>query len=172
MSKSTPFTGVLRLLSAYGREIDTRIRIQKSVYLLKKHGFPEFSKLRFAYYYYGPYSQQLSDVLQELVAAQLVLEECQEKSADQTRYSYRLTSKGEEWLASNGVDVPERLASDTDVLKRSHWRSLELASTVLFLVRERNILNMDDAFSKALELKPECKEYSPEAKRLVDHFAS
>ena len=172
MSKSTPLTGVLRLLSAYGQEIDTRMRMQKSVYLLKRHGFSEFSKLRFVYFHYGPYSQQLSDVLQELVAVDLVAEVREEKSPDQTCYSYRLTAEGEKWLKANGVDVPERLASDTDVLRKSHWRSLELASTVLFLLKERNIDNIDDAFSKALALKPECKEYSPEAKALVHHFAS
>lgn len=172
MSKSTPLFGVLRLLAAYGREIDTRMRVQKSVYLLKRHGFEEFAKLRFAYFHYGPYSQQLSEVLRELVAAELVEEVRQEGSPDQTGYVYRLTCKGEDWLATNHVEIPERLASDTDVLKKSHWRSLELASTVLFLAKERNLSSMEGAFLKALELKPECKEFSPEAKQLVEHFAS
>jgi uncharacterized protein len=172
MNKPNPLTGILRLLFAHGREIDTRIRMQKSVYLLKRHGFSEFSKLRFVYFHYGPYSQQLSDVLQELVAAELVAEEREEKPSDQTRYSYRLTEKGEKWLEANGVDVPARLASDTDVLRRSHWRSLELASTAIFLLKERNSENVDVAFSRALELKPECRDFSPEAKALVEHFAN
>lgn len=167
---STPIAGLLRLLQAHDSEIENRIRIQKSVYLLQTHGFADFERLRFVYHHYGPYSQQLSDVLRELVAAGLVAELRSEYGEDQVKYVYRLTESGKEWLRDNEVEVPEHLTTDTTLLKSSHWRSLELASTILFLLKEGSASDLSSATAKALELKPGCRAYTDEALPLVQHF--
>jgi len=139
MTYRSPLMGLVRLMAAYGGEIDDRIRLQKSAFILKHLGFADFAKLRFSSYYRGPYSRQLSDVLHELVVARLIAE-TREAGDDHARYSYRLTAEGRAWLSTNNVEASPDLIDCVQVLKKSHWRTLELASTMLYLLDEQSDL--------------------------------
>lgn len=167
-----PLVGILRLMVAHGGEIDNRIRFQKSAFILKHLGFADFARLRFSYHHFGPYSQQLSDVLHEVVAAELITETRFEHGDDHVRYTYRLTDEGQAWLSANNVEASSHLADYVQALKKSHWRTLELASTMFFLLDERSAPDSEAAFRKALDLKPQCNAYSEEARKLVADLSS
>ena len=165
-----PIVGILKLMMAHGEEIDNRIRIQKSVFLLKRAGMEEFGRLRFSYHHFGPYSHQLSDVIQDLVAANLMSEERIPYKEDQVRYHYRLTQEGSAWLTSNYGLPSSDLKQHVGLLKTAHWRALELASTALFLLDEGSADGLANAFVKALDLKPACRAFREEAEQLISAF--
>jgi len=55
-------------------EVDSRKRLQKSIYLLQRAGCP----LHFSYilHYYGPYSFDLAGLIEQLKGSGVVAEEC------------------------------------------------------------------------------------------------
>lgn len=161
-------TGLLRLVEAGQGQIDTRIRIQKEAFILAALGYPHLPLNSFAYHHYGPFSRELSDTLQIAVSAGL-LTEAQAPGADGGfKYSYYLTESGKNYLSEAGGEIGE-LKSVVDRLGREHWRALELAATSLFLSLRGNV-SEDDAFLKALELKPSTKPFANEARSLLSEF--
>jgi hypothetical protein len=52
-------------------------------------------------------------------------------------------------------------------VRDERWRTLELASTIDFL-QQREGLGREQALSRALGLKPACRDYKEEALRLLD----
>jgi len=147
MPYRNPIVEILQLMIAHGEEIDSRIRFQKSVFLLKHIGIADFAKFRFSYHHFGPYSHQLSDVLQDLVGAGLISEVKSKYSEEQVKYTYRLTEAGKAWLSANQVEPAHDLNKHAALLKGIHWRTLELASTVLFLLDEENVSDSDSCFA-------------------------
>jgi uncharacterized protein YwgA len=147
--------GLLALTRAFGGSIEGRLRIQKAAYLLKVLGAAEFSRTRFRYYYYGPYSRELSGSLQEAVAAGFLREDVEGLYDQSVRYHYSLSDKGLRWLEDVSTDVERRFAEKIPLLRQASQRALELAATIEFLEQEEQ-LNRRRAVERAVQLKPDC----------------
>ena len=113
---------LLSLLYLSDGTIEGRKRFQKKVCILKHEYEVPFS-FEYIPYYYGPFSENLASALDNLVGLGYVLEERTEYSG-LLRYTYRLTSSGEEFaknqLHSMEEDNPELhkvLSSATNQLK-------------------------------------------------------
>jgi hypothetical protein len=161
--------GLMQLVRAFGDSIEGRLRIQKAAYFLKVLGAPEFSRTRFRYHYYGPYSRELSGSLQEAVASGLLKEEGEGTGFDSIRYTYRLTEAGERWLEDAPQHVEESFAAQIPLLKRAQLKTLELAATIAFLEREEKT-DREAAVSRALALKPNCAAWKTEAETLLSEL--
>ena len=169
MTTSSSIHALLHLISASGETVDSRIRLQKEVFLLRWLGHRSFVDFHFSYYHYGPYSRGLSDVLHSAVLAGFLHEERQDFENDHTRYTYSLTEKGRHSVpnevgASSSRSIAQRLGSE-------HWQTLELAATALFLEEDRDF-DLDAALKRALELKPKCREYKDKAVEVIDYLFS
>jgi uncharacterized protein YwgA len=159
--------GLLALVRAFGGRIESRLRIQKSAYLLKLLGAKEFKGIPFRYHYYGPYSRELSGSLQQAVAGAFVDEQKHPLPFDDLRrYSYTLTDGGRDWLEGFSSDVEERFTDEIPLLREAHLKTLELAGTIAFLQREES-LDLDSAVRRALKLKPDCTAYREPAEKLL-----
>jgi len=78
-------------------EVAGRTRLQKTIYLLRERFGVPFT-LRFKPYYYGPYSDELSDIVENLVALGLVEENRRYLADGVVEYSYKLTDAGSGFL--------------------------------------------------------------------------
>lgn len=74
-----------------------RTRFQKTVFVLKEEYDVPFT-FKFRPYYYGPYSEDLADLVFTLTAMKFLDEIPQKMSRDIVRYNYRLTKKGREYF--------------------------------------------------------------------------
>lgn len=102
------------LLSVIGahqnQRIEGRTRIQKIVCLLQRSAKIPFS-FDFKPYYYGPYSDDLSDSINSLVGMKLVKETIKPTRYGSYRYDYELTEEGKilfhktETKSKNVIDV-------------------------------------------------------------------
>lgn len=87
---------VLASLFFSGSPVKGRTRFQKTIFLLKEvYGIPfDFD---FKPYYYGPYSEQLSNAVSLLTALKLVEEHAEYLGMGITRYHYQITEKGKRY---------------------------------------------------------------------------
>jgi uncharacterized protein YwgA len=87
------------LIAVFGlhkdKKIEGRTRIQKEICLLK---FKSRIPFTFDYksYYYGPYSEELSQTINTLVGVKLLKETITSVGYNSYRYDYLLTTQGEE----------------------------------------------------------------------------
>lgn len=89
---------VLSSLFLHKLPIKGRTRFQKTVFLLKrKYGIP--FDFKFVPYYYGPYSEELAELISFLLALRLVKETTEYFGVGVVRYNYELTEKGKEYFA-------------------------------------------------------------------------
>ena len=77
---------VAAVVTAAGGELVSRIRLQKTVYLLDRLGFGSGLD-DFAYYHYGPYSAALDAAVDGAKVAGLVAEERRHRMSDGATYS-------------------------------------------------------------------------------------
>lgn len=169
MTRMQTLKGLLRLLRDSGGKIDTRIRVQKEVFLLGIC-FPETFQTRdFEYHHFGPYSRRLSETLQFAVSSCLVVEE--ETPFDEgsgSKFCYVLTDRGRD--AIDGIDNKDSNFSEwVELLNKFHWRTLELVSTIKYLELNDEI-DEPRAFDEALRLKPSTSSFQDEAKMLLRYF--
>lgn len=167
MAKLNTLQGLMELVEAAGGEIDTRIRIQKEAFLLAASNVGRFQTSLFSYYHYGPYSRDLSDALQFSVSSNL-LREIREPTGDNGyKYTYSLTDEGRRFLKErdNPSDEISKLGA---AMSKYHWRALELAATVRFLEIREKASTREAAFTEALRLKPETKNYEAKAQELLE----
>lgn len=132
-----------------------RKRLQKVVYLLQKAGFP--SDAEFGLHHFGPYSRDVAEACDDLVAAN-VLQEQMCDNAVGTQYTYTLLpNNGNAALDRTELRLPQltaqvapfrRLAED--VLARDLWE-LELGSTIYFFYER--VENWDEAIRRACKFK-------------------
>ena len=89
-------------------QIAGRTRLQKTVYLLREHYGIPFS-FHFKPYFYGPYSEELSDSVDNLKALGMIEERRRYLTEGVIEYSYRLTKAGASFLEANvTADVVKR----------------------------------------------------------------
>ena len=138
------------LLSWAGDEgMQGRKRLQKVAYCLQQAGCP--LDCDYTLHHFGPYSRDVADICDEMVAAGLVEERGGPKSGVM-QYEYRLQERTKELLQSASPDQQmqgfEPLAKS--LIADDLW-SLELGSTVL-LFHEQNS-DWNEAFKKACDFK-------------------
>ena len=132
---------MLKFIEAFG-EVRGRKRLQKTVFMLKRQGC-DFFQERFSMHYYGPYSSELSALVDELVQQGLVNEEAKTAGTSAVEYTYRLTGNGETFINNfqqrhNGgrpaTKWNKSLLSRVLKLADVEVYVLELAATILFWI--------------------------------------
>ena len=83
-------------------QIVGRTRLQKVIYLLRQRYQLPFS-FRFKPYFYGPYSEELSDAVENLVALGMIEENRRYLDEGVIEYSYKLTKRGTDFLDTNAA---------------------------------------------------------------------
>ncbi len=114
----------------------SRIRLQKSVYLLDRLGFE--SGFEFDYHHYGPYSRELDNATADAKALKLIDERIEHRIRDGAGYSVfeaKISPKRELYATADCPRVRERIA----LFARTNVTVLELAATVDWLWRVEKV---------------------------------
>jgi hypothetical protein len=117
--------------------LDTRKRMQKVVYFLRAKGCPLDAD--FTLHHYGPYSQEVARLTDEMVQANLLVERAESNMVGQ-QFSYRLSESVRKDLADFEATPPGRVLSDSLApfeavarrLFQAGLKELEYASTIVF----------------------------------------
>jgi len=136
-------------------EVDSRKRLQKSIYLLQLSGCP----LRCAYllHYYGPYSFELAGLIDQLIGAKIIKETPDQIAQGVVRYRSTITEPGKIALAHfENSQEGQRLHTEItpfveifrELSKEDAW-VLELAATAAFYHRD----NWDNAQERTAHFK-------------------
>jgi len=141
--------------------LHSRKRMQKVVYLLQVAGCPLESD--YILHHYGPYSQDVARLTDEMVRVNL-LEEQSESIPVGQQYSYRLGDRAKERVAefegtSEGRSWSGRMADyegKARRLFRADLKELEIASTIVYFHRQGHDWPL--AVEKACEFKGLTKE--------------
>ena len=124
-------------LVALAGTLTSRKRVQKVVYLLQAGGCPLGAD--FQLHFYGPYSQQVAGLLNELVRQGLLVETCVTHPGGE-QYTYALSPAGRESLEAYEKTAAGHLAAGALRPYEGRFRQLvgrdlgelELAATVAF----------------------------------------
>jgi uncharacterized protein YwgA len=125
-----------------------RKRLQKVVFFLQEAGCP--LDCRYTLHHFGPYSRDVADRCDEMVAAGLVGETGGPAGGDM-QYTYKL--KPETEIALSQTSDPEMQpfqSLGTELIGESLW-TLELGSTILYFYRQTG--DWDHALKRACEFK-------------------
>jgi len=137
------------LLSWAGDQgLQGRKRLQKVVYLLQQAGCP--LGCRFTLHHYGPYSRDVADACDEMVAAGL-LEEEGGPAAGEMQYAYNLTPRTRVLLESNPDEQMQQYRKLGQSLVNEDIWPLELGSTILLFYRQSQ--DWQVALERACEFK-------------------
>jgi uncharacterized protein YwgA len=144
-----------------------RVRLQKLAYLLQQTRFQPLEHVRFAYHHYGPYSDELAGVLDQAVASGLVREQEHTTAEQRRQFTYEVDeSHGDLRLLDLSPAQQRSLSTFLRVTKPAHWRTLELAATIIYLERHSR-LDRSRATARALKLKPACASYQQDAMQVL-----
>jgi uncharacterized protein YwgA len=144
-----------------------RVRLQKLAYLLQQMRFTPLEHVHFAYHHYGPYSDQLAGVLDQAVASGLVKEHEHTTAEQRRQFTYQVDEDhGDLPYLDLGDEEQRTLLAFHRATKPAHWRTLELAATVVYLERHSQLAR-DTALARALRLKPACAEFQDKATQLL-----
>lgn len=132
-----------------------RKRLQKVVYFLQQAGCTLGAE--YSLHHYGPYSRDVAEACDELVASGL-LDERAEMNSVGTQYTYRLSagagesalSQTERRLAERTADLGTFRSLAEELLSRDLWE-LELGSTILYFYDKTT--DWDKAAQLACEFK-------------------
>jgi uncharacterized protein YwgA len=129
---------ILELFDSCHGAVEGRKRLQKLVYILKKEGQIPFS-FSFRPYFYGPYSEDLTDLIETMVSSQFVREEKRELWPGVVQYDYKLTEKGVNML-SKLRRLPSLVANLDDM--RRKCESLNSVETKDLVVMSKQLMGM------------------------------
>jgi uncharacterized protein len=138
---------VVAVVAAAGGKLTSRVRLQKTVYLLDRLGLR--SGFDYDYHHYGPYSRELDNAMLDAKAFDLVEEKFDHRQSDGAMYSiFELKANAKE-------EAYGKLGSDrTGELVRKFVRTnvtvLELAATVDWLAQ---VEHHDDWRSEIIKRK-------------------
>lgn len=132
-----------------------RKRLQKVVFFLQELGCP--LDCHFILHHFGPYSRDVADICDEMVAAGLVDEERQ-PHVDQMQYTYKLKPNTSELLKKTPEAEMTRFQVQGERLINENLWSLELGSTILFFYRQSK--DWDNALNAACEFKKTSVEHN------------
>lgn len=103
MTSSTDFILLLHLINSSDR-VEGRKRLQKMVCIAKNQDKVPFT-FNFKPYFYGPYSEDLSDTVDSLRGAGLIEEERINITDSVSQYQYFLTDKGREAIRNSNYEL-------------------------------------------------------------------
>jgi len=140
--------------------IQGRKRLQKVVFMLQQAGCD--LNCHYILHHYGPYSRDVADTCDEMVAAGLI-EESQRMGGIQ--YRYKLAPRTIELLKKSSPDTRLKAFQSKwiSLLKEDLW-TLELGSTILYFYQKNSDWN--DAMQKACNFKKKQPETPPNKKAL------
>ncbi|TFE04192.1 YwgA family protein [Jeotgalibacillus salarius] len=120
-----------RLMQAFSAvdEIVGRKKLQKIIFIAKKHEYAFQEKYQF--HFFGPYSEELTLRVEELCNMGF-LKEFNEKKSGYYQYRYEVTNEGRDFLASQNEEPGSGLAPFLTELNQQSSRFLELVSTILY----------------------------------------
>lgn len=124
------------IAAAPGSRLTSRIRLQKTVYLLDRLGFE--SGFEFDYHHYGPYSRILENAAADAKALKLVEERIEHRLRDGASYSAFETKKKAKPEAYGELGR-ERAAELVAEFAKTNVTVLELAATIDWLWRAEKI---------------------------------
>lgn len=127
----------LAKLIAYAGRLESRKRLQKVVFLLQVSGCPLSTE--FTLHHYGPYSEELARLTDEMVRSSILVEESSSNGIGQ-QYSYTLAPAVEEQIremdatVKGGVRAAEftPFAEKLQVYLAADLKKLEYASTIVY----------------------------------------
>jgi len=157
---------VLAGLLGNAEKLSGRIRLQKLAYLLQQKGLPELAELEFAYHHYGPYSNDLAEVLSRAVRNGIFHEKAESFDDEWQRYEYSLAKDAEDYIGLLDHNSRGLIRSAVSLTANLHWRVLELAATALF-IKKRDRSTLTNAVEQAVALKPGCRGYEEPATTLL-----
>jgi uncharacterized protein YwgA len=141
--------------------LDGRKRLQKVVFFLQSAGCP--LDCRYTLHHFGPYSRDVADACDDLVAAGLV-EESGGPAAGGS-YSYKLKPQTWSFLdEASDTAMREFEALGAELIKADIWQ-LELGSTVLFFFNQMK--DWDLAVAAACEFKKVPSGIDPSQRALM-----
>jgi len=141
---------VPRLIRAAGGEIVGKVRLQKMVYLLDQLGVQtEFS---FSYHHYGPYSDDLAEVVEDDVIFGRVKAERRRRS-DGVPYVVYRAAPGD--AASESVFEQPKINAALQAMQRSSATVLELAATIHWLAFVEKVGNWEAELVRRKGIKTE-----------------
>lgn len=124
-----------------------RKKLQKMIFIAKKLAFPFQEK--FAFHFYGPYSEELSLRVEELINMGFLQEKI-EKKGSYIQYRYSITPSGEEFLYMfHFAEEYPRLKSCFIDMNTQTARFLELVATILYF----DSLPKEEVIEKIFSLK-------------------
>ncbi|WP_062351765.1 YwgA family protein [Bacillus kwashiorkori] len=150
-------------------EVVGRKKLQKMIFIAKKLAYPFQEK--FEFHFYGPYSEELTLQMEELVNMGF-LEEVKEKKGGYFQYRYTITDTGEEFLQMYENALNTNSFDDlVQNLNDQSARFLELVSTILYFDQ----LSREEIFDKVYTVKSKqnyTEEEIEEAFRYIDALKS
>ncbi len=156
----------LATLMSWGEEISGRKRLQKVVFLLQRAGFP--ADAAFILHHYGPYSRDVSQTSDELVALGILNETAEPCRAGKV-YKYKMTKKGRELLSRTVSPRLQEIEKFHELVNRwqetSTWH-LELGSTISYFKQQSS--DWDDAVNHAREFKKVSDSHSEDLKYALE----
>ena len=150
-----------------------RKRLQKVVYFLQQAGCR--LDCRYTLHHFGPYSRDVADACDEMVAAGLIEEEARPQSWG-TQYSYKLAPRTGELLSQANDQSMEPFSSlGADLISQDIWL-LELGSTIQFFYGQTRdwaeALEKACAFKKASSEAEESRKALELARRVWEHLGN
>lgn len=165
----------LAKLIASVEKVDSRKRLQKSVYLLQRAGCP--LKCEYILHYYGPYSFELAGLIDQLGGAKIIEEKPEQLGTGVVRYTSVITDKGRKVLGSfektkGGNEAREQIDPFVDsfasLAGKNLW-VLELGATVRYYYEGdwKKARSQAAAFKKIQENDQQLSEATDLAKKFV-----
>jgi uncharacterized protein YwgA len=138
---------VAAVVAAAGGKLTSRVRLQKTVYLLDRLGLR--SDFQYDYHHYGPYSRDLDNAAEDAKAFDLVEETYAHRISDGARYSIfavkpDLEPKREAY-GELGIDKAFEVAG---LLAKTNVTVLELAATIDWLWHEEDVADWRSEVTK------------------------
>lgn len=142
--KSRASNDALLLLASllhYNKPIQGRTRLQKIVFLLKTvYGIP-FS-FSFRPYYYGPYSDELSNLMSFLNAINFTEERAEFLEPGIIRFNYILTERGKKYIENVENNLDKETLEIIEKLKES-IKELSIQDTLTLIAKAKSLMNKE-----------------------------
>jgi len=124
-------------------KVDSRKRLQKSIYLLQRAGCP--LSLSYILHYYGPYSFELAGLIDQLKGADIIDESPEQTGFGGVRYKSKISKKGKRVLenfqkSKTGKEVYGQIQPFIPIFEKLNQKDLwvlELAATVAYFYEDR-----------------------------------
>ena len=153
------------IAAAPNRRLTSRVRLQKTVYLLDRLGFE--SGYEFDYHHYGPYSRALDNTVADAKALKLIVERIEHRLRDGASYSAFETKRSAEPEAYGRLGR-ERAGELIALFTETNVTVLELAATIDWLWQTEKRTDWDSEVKARKGVKTEGGRFD----KAVDFLAS